>query len=222
MIWVFFSSQDLESVLVYSETVVYTQHFNTEVLRVLLGTKVPPSVAGEATAGTGRCMQSLVIINRECLGLLLDWRQVRMPPLLRQKLGCEDAGLNWTILDLDHINVTAVTSVPTCRLCWERPLPDFIPSIVFCCVVLLMLSSHFWVFLWFRWLFLTLCFYLNRIWRVPTLQRKEVHWFWGGPFGDWGWNRSCYWLQQRDFPCAHQSPSLLSPWWVLVQWDQLF
>lgn len=66
----FFSSQDLESVLICSETVVYTQHFTTEVLRVL-GTKVPPSVAGEAAAAKGRCMQSLVSINRECPGLLL-------------------------------------------------------------------------------------------------------------------------------------------------------
>lgn len=101
----------------------------------------------------------------------------------------------------------------------DSSLPHFIPSAV---LMFLFNPGRFIKLLTVRffslvWLFLTLCFCLNRVWRIPALQRKEVHRFWGDPFGDWGWNRPCYWLQQRDFPSAHQPQSLFSSRWVLMQ-----
>ena len=55
-----------------NETVIYPQYFNKELVQVLLSTKVYPGVAVEVTAAAGRCMLSLLSIDRESPGLLLE------------------------------------------------------------------------------------------------------------------------------------------------------
>lgn len=55
-----------------NETVINPQHFNTELVQVLLNTRVSPSIAVEVTTAAGWCMLSLHTINSEGPGLLLE------------------------------------------------------------------------------------------------------------------------------------------------------